>query len=154
MEMHVEDGYYESEIYSQAFSLPQLRSTGEAEIRVLGEEYVFGDMSATIVKNGRVKTCYTTIQQDNNQEFRIKRGSCKSNAVKFNIEAFKEMVRILADFNKREIYCTNVMDGWGGIIEGVYEGKRFSFKFMNPSACDTPETNEVSRILDLLEPEA
>lgn len=151
MEMHVEDGYYESEIYSRAFSLSQLRSSGEAEIRVLGQEYVFGDMFLTVVKRGHVLICHTTIQQKSNQEYRVNKGRCKSNGVNLEVEEFRKVVKTLSYFNKKEVYCTNVMDGWGGIIEGVFEGRRFSFKFMNPSECNTPETNELSRILNLLE---
>jgi hypothetical protein len=140
----------ESEIYSKAFSLPQLILTGSTEIRIWGNEYVFGNIVAIIVKDNEISECRTSIEQTNDGEHRIIPGKCNNKGISIDAKQVQEMADILVKFDKKNIYCKNKMDGWGGIIEGINNGKRFSFGFLNPEACKTPEAIELSRILKSL----
>ena len=143
--------YYKADLYARAFKVKQLRSTQENELRVWWDEYIFGDIFATLVTEKGIKQCKALTEQTDDREYRIHSAKCNGPTFQISESEMKEMLSSFLKFNDKKIYCTNVMDGAGGIIEGVYNGERFAFSMLNPDSCELPEAKEVTRFLGKIE---
>ena len=73
---------------------------------------------------------------------------CKVNS-KGNYEEVHAMIGDLANLRARDISC-GVLDGYWVDIDGVYDGRRFSFSASNPDYCSDNSSKLVVRLLSYL----
>lgn len=146
------ENYDELEIaaYSRAVSATPMDPRDGNQVRVWTMGYWSGRMPITgyILTHAGAYRCQLSYTNDTGKFIEIHRGHCRGPR-KYAERLAKALAVLpeLAKFDGGEVSC-QVFDGWGALVEGIVDGKRFSFSASNPDACEAGKS--LNAMIDLI----
>jgi hypothetical protein len=120
------------------------------QVRIWFEDVMGGHVTGYIVTRKGVWRCRLRYSNDNGEYIVVHRGNC-GGPHRYADRIAKPMA-LMADAAKLDgrSFACGVMDGWQAEIEGIFEGKPFSFDASNTNECKGQEIEWVDAFLDTL----
>ena len=134
--------------YAEAVGMPPLGTAGLNEVRMWTRGYMDGAVWAYAASNGSERTCET--RSDWSQEATsIEPGKCSRSRRSRLADDALQLLPTLARYDKQDLNCPEVMDGWNIMVEGVVNGAAFAFEYSNADNCDDDAARAVKRLLSI-----
>lgn len=139
-----------ADAYARAASLPMLRPSTTAELRIWMRGYMAGGGTGTrIAKSTRQDYAFKTQYLDATGEVEVFPAKQISSTAFHADAALLAALRKVAAFNSRELSC-GVMDGWGAVLDFTVDGKRFALTASNTDVCKDAGAMAVNELLQIL----
>lgn len=124
------------------FGLPSLSLGGADELRVWSVEYVFGNTRGIIVTPHRITVHWVQDTEPGRPRRLGVRETVQPSPVFSRMDYF-------AGLNNAEWSCA-VIDGSALFIEGLHNGKRFTFSAFNAEVCEADKMKQLDETLALI----
>jgi len=134
--------------YASAAGLSSLRSSDTKAIRIWANNYMFGEVTGFVVAEDSVSICAARTELHESIET-IHSASCREVPNWKNLKALLSKIEELSRFDNMRVGC-GVMDGTGYAVDGVLNGRRFSFESNNPQECSDEVSKAMVETLNLL----
>jgi hypothetical protein len=137
-------------LLANAAHLHPLSESGADEIRIWFDNYMAGQTTGYIVRDGHIGRCKARFYYNNGtSQYEVRDMSCVGGLARRRAADAFDLVDSVRTFNGKSIAC-GVLDGWGALIEGVRSGHMFIVEADNPDQCNIPGTKELNAFLGVL----